>query len=231
MNRITISLLTGVAALSFFSAAHAADLIVDQPAPPVGIVDVSNTWDGIYVGAFVGGVWGTLTDETAVTPLLTTTTDHSGWEVGVNIGADFTLTDGIVAGIVGDIAWVDSNADGTPVTPLTTFNHKLDWRGSIRGKLGFDGGQFMPYLTAGVAFAHGNATFTDITPTTFTDEQTHVGWTVGAGVEFAVADRVSIDLLYRYTDYGTKDYTLAPPTPTSLHLTSNAITAGVNWRF
>ncbi len=40
------------------------------------------------------------------------------------------------------------------------------------------------------------------------DSNTHVGWTAGAGVEFAVTEDVSLDLLYKYTDYGTQDYTL-----------------------
>ena len=61
------------------------------------------------------------------------------------------------------------------------------------------------------------------------DTQTHIGWTVGAGVEFAVADNISLDLLYRYTDYGSKDYDLTATTP--LSLTTHAVTAGVNFKF
>lgn len=219
MNRFTISLLAGVAALSFISTAHAADLIIDQPAPEVGIVDVTNSWDGVFVGGFVGGAWGTATDDDL--SLLTDDLDLSGWLVGVNAGANFTLTNGIVAGVVGDIAWSDISGEEAGV-----LAYNVDWVGSIRGRVGFDGGGFLPYLTAGLAVA--NATATDIVPVE--DTQTHVGWTVGAGVEIAVVDNVSIDLLYRYSDYGTADYSLDAGVE-ELGLTSHQISAGVNWRF
>ncbi len=58
----------------------------------------------------------------------------------------------------------------------------------------------------------------------------HVGWTAGAGVEFAVADNVSLDLQYRYSDYGTQSYTLGGG-DSDFSLTSHAVTAGVNFRF
>lgn len=116
------------------------------------------------------------------------------------------------------MAWPDVGGD---------FDAKTDWQGSIRGRLGFDGGAFLPYLTGGLAFA--NSTLTDNVAAD-SDTQTHIGWTVGAGVEFAVADNVSLDLLYRYSDYGSKDYDLAG-VPESFGLTAHTISAGLNLRF
>src|SRR5690606_16004754 len=114
--------------------------------------------------------------------------DLSGWLAGVNIGANFTVTDGIVAGVVGDIAWSGITDDDIV---------DIGWTGSLRGRLGFDGDAFLPYLTAGLAVA--GVDFDG-------ESQTHFGWTVGAGVEFAVADNVSLDLLYRYSDYQELEY-------------------------
>jgi len=224
MNRPAISLLTGVAALGFISSVQAADLIISEPAPPVGIVDVGGNWDGVYVGAFAGYGWGTVTDEDGlVGPAVDTDYDLTGWQVGVAAGANFTVSEAIVAGIVADIAWADLSGDSA----ADDFSYDVNWLGSIRGRLGFDGGAFLPYLTAGVAFA--NATASE--PVALTeDSQTHIGWTVGAGVEFAVADNISLDLLYRYSDYGSKDYDLTTD-PTSLSLTAHTISAGVNFRF
>lgn len=225
MNRLAISLLTGVAALSFISSVHAADLIIDEPAPPVGIVDVSGNWDGLFIGAFAGYGWGTVTDDDALLGLTSgdDTLDLTGWQVGVAAGANFTVSEAIVAGIVGDIAWTDLSGEDT----ASDFAYDVNWLGSIRGRLGFDGGAFLPYVTAGVAFA--NATASE--PVALTeDTQTHIGWTVGAGVEFAVADNISLDLLYRYTDYGSKDYDLTAPV-TPLSLTTHTISAGVNFKF
>jgi len=224
MNRLAVSLLAGVAALSFISSVQAADLIIEAPAPPVGIMDVGGNWDGVYVGAFVGAGWGTVTDEDGYwNGIADEEFDTSGWLVGVAAGADFTVSEAIVAGIVADIAWADIGGD----QDAGDLNYNTNWVGSVRGRLGFDGGAFLPYLTAGMAFANNTI---DDTFNGFEDTQTHIGWTVGAGVEFAVADNVSLDLQYRYTDYGSKDYDLNIPDQ-SFGLTTHAVTAGVNFRF
>lgn len=202
MNRIALTLLAGVATLGFVSSSHAADLIIESPVSP-GIVDVSGNWDGVYIGVFGGYAAGSLYEDLS--------NDLSGWLVGATVGANFTLTNGIVAGVVGDIAWSDIAVDG--------IDAQLDWVGSIRGRLGFDGGAFMPYVTAGVAFA--SHTFN---PAPFTE--THVGWTAGAGVEFAATEDLSIDLQYRYTDYGVASF----PGP-DVGVTTHQVTAGLNWHF
>lgn len=203
MNRFVIALLSGVAGLALASGAQAADLIIDEPA--AGVVEVAGgNWDGLYVGAFVGGLAGTFEDDAPQEY------DVSGWLAGVNLGANFTVADGIVLGVVGDVAW--SNAENQDNLPLS-----VDWTASLRGRLGFDGGSFLPYLTAGLAVAGGEIEGIS---------ETHVGWTAGAGVEFAVADNISVDLLYRYSDYGTATYNVE-----DISLTSHAVTVGLNFKF
>ena len=211
MKRILIALLTTVAGAGLMSSVYAADLIVDEPAP-VGVVDVSGNWDGVYVGVFAGYGWGSYQE--IGDPDL----DLSGWLVGVNLGADFTVSDGIVLGVVGDIAWSDVGlVDGI-------YSYNVDWVGSLRGRLGFDGGAFLPYLTAGLAVAGASA------EAIFSDSQTHIGWTVGAGVEFAVSEDLSLDLLYRYSDYGSQTYNVGFG-DYDASFTTHAVTVGLNWRF
>lgn len=204
MNRFVIALLSGVAGLALVSGAQAADLIIDEPA--AGVVEVaSGNWDGLYVGAFVGGLGGTFAEDNTNNEL-----DISGWLAGVNLGANFTVADGIVLGVVGDVAWTNAEHDVAPFS--------ADWTASLRGRIGFDAGSFLPYLTAGLAVAGGEIAGVN---------ETHVGWTAGAGVEFAVADNISVDLLYRYSDYGNVDYGFA----NDYSLTSHAVTVGLNFKF
>jgi len=219
MNRIAMALLAGVAFVGFASATQAADLIVDYAPVSPGMINVSGDWDGAYVGVFGGYGWGTLTDEDGEFSPPGTEFDTTGWMLGVNAGADFTISEAIVAGLVGDIAWSNQTAD----TDFGLDSATINWQGSIRGRLGFDGGAFLPYVTAGLAFA--NATVDDGDE----DTQTHIGWTAGAGVAIAVADNVSLDLQYRYSDFGTKTYDLGGDTDVSL--TSNALTVGLNFSF
>lgn len=223
MNRFSLSLLAGVAVLSMASAASAADLLVQQPSMP-GFVDMGGGggWDGAYVGGFVGYGFGTATQDAAdVLFLVDDELDLSGWTVGATLGANFSVAQGFILGAAGDIAWagIGGYESGNGV------DFDVNWTGSFRGKAGFDGGAFMPYLTAGLAFAGATGSDNGADST-----QVHFGWTAGAGVEIAVADQISLDLQYRYSDYGTAEYDL-PADNAELDLNTHAVTAGVNFKF
>ena len=60
-------------------------------------------------------------------------------------------------------------------------------------------------MAGGVAFGGVRTTFSDEDGSTVIGDKTHVGWTVGAGVEYAFTDNVFGRLEYRYNDYGDKD--------------------------
>lgn len=223
MKTILAAALASVSLLAIAPATvMAADLIIEEPIMSPGVVDVGGNWEGVYLGAFIGGASGTAsTDEDAIF-FEDDSMDVSGWLVGVNAGANFYITDGIVGGIVGDIAWSDISGEETFFDD--DYGYEIDWQGSLRAKLGFDGGAFMPYVTGGLAFANGTAytTFED----DFSESSTHIGWTVGAGVEIAATDDLSIDILYRYSDFGSQDYD-----GLDIDLTQHAVTAGLNWKF
>lgn len=221
MNRFALLATVSAIALVGASAAQAADLIVNEA--PVGIVEAPMTgnWDGVYLGVFGGYAAGTLSsDDEDFSFDGETEGDVSGWLLGVQAGANMTLGGSIVAGVVGDIAWsnlsLDEDYEGLEAT--------VDWQGSLRGKLGLDAGVFMPYLTAGLAVANVNI---DADP--YSDSNVHFGWTAGAGVSIAASENMTIDLEYRYTDYGSQDYTFAS-TDVPVSLTSNAVTVGLNWK-
>lgn len=222
MNRIALFAATSALALGVAGAAQAADLIVNE-APTAGYVEApaGGNWDGVYLGVFGGYATGTATndDDTVFLNGSDYSADASGWLLGVQAGANFTLGGSIVAGVVGDIAWSNVELD----TDVSGLSANADWLGSVRGKLGLDAGMFMPYLTAGLAVANANVDYGS-----YSDSNTHVGWTAGVGVSIAAAENMTVDLEYRYSDYGSADYDLGTSVPVSL--TSNAITVGLNWK-
>lgn len=222
MNRISLLILAGAATFVSASAASAADLLINQPAPSYG-GGYSSTggWDGAYIGGFVGYGWGTLMDDDGnITPTAPNETDLSGWTVGAKLGANFSVGGGLVLGAEGDVAWAGiggyNNADD--------IDYDINWTSSLRGRVGYDAGAFMPYLTGGLALA--GATVSD-GPTD--NSQVHFGWTAGAGVEVAATEQISLDLNYRYSDYGQATYDVG--TPSDLDLRTHAVTAGVNFKF
>jgi len=224
MNRFSLTLLAGVAVLSLATGVQAADLLVNSSAPSYGgYTSPTGTWDGAYVGGFVGYGWGTVTQESTDVLFGGTEDDVAldGWTLGATLGANFTVAPGFVLGAAGDIAW--SGIGG--YEPVNAVDYDINWTGSLRGRAGYDAGAFMPYLTAGLAFAGATGSDEGEDST-----QIHFGWTAGGGVEVAATENMSVDLQYRYSDYGKADYSL-PTDDASLGLTTHALTAGVNFRF
>lgn len=212
MNRTAVLLLASISAFGCASAANAADLIIDTPDMPGFVQAPSGHWDGAFVGVFGGYAGGEATSPIDF--------DLNGYLAGVNAGANFTLGGGIVAGIVGDLAW-SNITDDEVFAPPSAFD--VNWVGSIRGRVGYDAGAFMPYLTAGLAFA--NTALTAFNGNEV-GSNTHFGWTVGAGLEVKATDNLSVDLAYRYSDYGAATYGV-----TAWDFNAHQVTAGLNWHF
>ncbi|WP_417309411.1 outer membrane protein [Devosia sp.] len=223
MNRISTLLTAGATILMTASAASAADLLVNGPAPSYndygGYSTSVGAWDGAYVGAFFGYGWGTLMDDDADL-LDSDELGLDGWTLGATLGANFTVGGGFVLGAAGDVAWsgIDGYDSGEGV------DYDINWTSSLRGRAGYDAGMFLPYLTAGLAVAGGTAS-----QGPDEDTQVHFGWTGGVGVEVAAADNVTIDLQYRYSDYGQATYDVDGAF--DLGLVTHTVTAGVNFKF
>jgi len=214
--KLTGKILLAAAAVAGFSgSAMAADLSVPAPAQPAPAytAPAATDWDGPYIGASVGYGWGTATDNGSLGLGSVSTT---GWLVGGQVGYNFHLTDNLVAGVEGNVDW--DNQSGT----LAGFGTlQRNWDGSIRGRLGVDLDGILPYVEAGVAFTNATASGSGISAS-----NTHTGWTAGAGVEFKVADPVSINVEYRYSDYGSQTYN-----GESVGITDNTLRVGVNYHF
>jgi len=206
-------LLTAAAIVAFSgSAAMAADLYV-PPAAPVAAAPAATNWDGPYIGASVGYGWGT-----ASTNVSSLSANTSGWLVGAQLGYNFHVSDNLVLGVEGNLDW--TNETGS-LSGLGSFTN--NWDGSVRGRLGVDLGQWMPYVEAGVAFANATAAAPGGTPSF---SNTHTGWTVGAGVEVMLADNLSANVEYRYNNYGSQTYNGVP-----ISYNDSQIRLGLNYHF
>jgi outer membrane immunogenic protein len=202
------------------TAATAAGVVVDPTATDTA---ATTNWDGFYAGVFGGYAAGTMVTSDPVLHSFNRPLDYSGYLLGVQTGYNFTLGGPLVGGVSVDVAYNNGYASDDSYTP------DLMWSGSATARVGVDIYNVVPYLVGGVAFARASNTDRHNGGPGVTDTQTHVGYTVGTGIEFPLAGNVSANVEVRHTDYGQKTYNLANQTYESL--SDNSARVGLNYHF
>jgi outer membrane immunogenic protein len=236
MYRTAISLLAAAGlGLGLVQAASAADL----PRGPVykapAMMAPVYSWTGLYIGGNVGGSFGEAkTDVTfAGFPLGSTKTNPTGVIGGGQIGYNWQIAPTWLLGVETDFQGSSQSDSATLLAGLGVTN-KLDWFGTVRGRLGYTGfaDRWMIYATGGLAYAH---TKTDglVFGVPFTGEDTRTGWTVGAGIEAATwLPNWTWKVEYLYMDLGKT--TVTDPTGflnLSSRYTDNIVRFGINYKF
>ena len=221
MKRVFFALV-GLAALT--GTAAAADL-PPRPAPapyykaPVAL-PVYN-WTGFYIGINGGGGFGRSRWDS------TNSFNTSGGLVGGTVGYNYQFGQGVV-GLEGDIDWANINGTTNTACPFgcKTSDH---WLSTVRGRLGYAADRFMPYVTGGAAFGDIRAS----TPGFAGANNTNAGWTVGAGLEFAIAGNWTAKAEYLYVNLGKLSCGLSCglAVTDNVSFTTNIVRAGVNYRF
>ena len=133
-----------------------------------------------------------------------------------------------VVGLEGDIDW--ANIKGTTNRGCVGgCSSENTWLGTARGRLGYSFDRWMPYITGGAAF--GDVTTTN--PGFSGATNTQVGWTAGAGVEFAIASNWTAKVEYLHYDLGSFNCGVGCNgfLNDNVKFSADAIRGGVNFRF
>jgi len=241
--------------------ALAADMAV-KARPPVAVAEAVFSWTGFYVGLNAGGAW-TSSDVTFTqtgpvfdqpdrdfgNALGSPSTNRTGFTGGAQAG--YNWQSGIaVVGVETDINYLHTSANvfrsGTlpvvPVVDTSTTAVSTDWLYTLRGRAGLTSGRALFYVTGGLAV--GNERFSQFflhtASGTFeagSSSDTRVGWTVGAGGEYAFTNNWSVKAEYLYVDLGSTGFNsvnnLLPAFTAinSARLTENIGRVGINYHF
>ncbi|MCK1395934.1 outer membrane beta-barrel protein [Bradyrhizobium sp. 1] len=241
------------------TGAQAADLAARPytKAPPA--VAAVYDWTGFYVGGNVGYGWGERADPamsvidggSGLGAFLTTgfpgfpsgnlypNLKPSGVFGGLQIGYDKQFGTWVV-GAVADIQAADFKASRTVSTPASTccnadesLSAKINWFGTVRGKLGFAANDWLFYGTGGLAYGEAKSTLGFVcTPGGVgcagatigfagSQSETKVGWSAGAGVSKAIG-QWNVGIEYLHVDLGRSSVTA---TSTTGFFTATTITA------
>ncbi len=213
----TISLLALTA-----SSAFAAD-IPPRVAPyrtPAYVAPVFN-WTGFYLGINGGYGWGK--------------SDWGGFGDAAPNGGLFGVTAGYnwqapgsawVVGLEGDVDWTNLRGSFTNAACPLGCETRNNWLATLRGRVGYSFDRWLPYLTGGLAVGD-----IKVNPTGFaSSSSTELGWTIGAGLEAAIAPNWSAKLEYLYVDLGNTGCA-ACVAGTNVSFRTSILRGGLNFKF
>jgi outer membrane immunogenic protein len=168
----------------------------------------------------------------------------SGWGIGGHAGFLQQFDSNLVLGVELDASLANfSDSHGQffrpdfigPDSSIAGFVD-LNWNASARLRAGYAMDRFLPYVAGGIAVADVDYgyNFTQA-PITMSGGDLLVGWTLGAGIEYALTDTVSGRFEARHTDYGPGHTVLTGGTrfaiPSRLDLTENRVELGLSLKF
>ncbi|MBR0692984.1 outer membrane protein [Bradyrhizobium lablabi] len=198
--------------------AFAADLPAGyHPALKAPPAPQAFSWTGFYVGLNVGGAFDN-SDRVDVSglpvalggPNLSLRNKSSGITAGGQAGYNYEFSlgnlNGIVIGLEADAAYTDVSGslpiDSSDVAPGSTVNlrSRLDYLGTIRGRLGYAYDRFLVYGTGGFAYGTVEHSADLVQPGVGTRgnaslKTTEIGFAYGGGIEYALP----VDSFYHLT--------------------------------
>ena len=199
-------------------------------------------WTGVYVGGQGGSVWGDAEASFANFPGQGYETGFAGWLLGGQIGYNHQVGQ-IVIGVEADIA----RANGAGASPcpngfVFTCQAELHTLASFSGRAGVLWGRALIYAKGGVTSGrvrlqshfNANTQFNNGPPAGIVGPEngktnTLVGYSAGAGVEFALTDRWSAKAEYLHYDLGSATFALSPALgPVPGDISGDLVKIGVN---
>jgi len=251
-----------VGTFSLSPAALAADIIpLKAPPPPIW------TWTGFYIGGNVGYSWGKANwvyDNPSGTGTNSGSEKLDGFIGGLQVGYNWQLNQTWVLGLEADIQgsaekgssgfsdpyFCDSCLGGAEEAVNGAVGSDIRWFGTVRGRAGvLINPTVLLYGTGGLAYGgiSASGSFMDTAPAPictpaacnwgFNQTTIKIGWTVGGGVEGAIADsrNWTWKVEYLYVNYGTLSgngfSTDVGPYSWSTNVTDNVLRVGVNYIF
>jgi opacity protein-like surface antigen len=205
-------------------------------------------WTGAYVGGFVGGIEGNADWSYQSLPPFpngtNTRTTLAGILAGGTLGYNMQMGPWVI-GLESDIGWTAAGGGKSAPCPsgfLFTCEASMDWLATVTGRLGYAFNRLLVYGKGGLAV--GEVTASSVfnprtlnlgdgesppSATVFSGHDTAVGWTIGGGFEFALAQNWSAKAELMYFDLGQKTYQL--DAPVSIARNGAIGRVGVNYHF
>jgi outer membrane immunogenic protein len=258
-------ILAGVVTASASAPSRAADIMSAPPPPPMAAP--AWTWTGFYIGANAGYGWtstsasftnGPIPSGGGLASLLgpgnPVSFDAVNGLGGVQIGFDWQIASFMLIGIETDFDFTNlrgsNSASNTSliVSPFTsTAEQRVQWFGTVRGRVGFlPWDNLLIYATGG--FAHGgvkqDVAYNDngngvadqdgncnVGPGacyTGSSSRIAIGWAAGGGLEYAFWRHWSVRAEYLFIDLGAHTFNETVPSSNTPGIPPSTMVAHFN---
>ncbi|WP_157016075.1 outer membrane protein [Mesorhizobium xinjiangense] len=212
--------LSALAVLSV-TAANAADVAPSEAPPPTPGIEVPIfTWTGGYIGLQGGYSWADAQLESGAE---TFGGDFGGGMFGGFAGYNWQAGP-VVFGVEGDASAISN--DERFSSSVGDVEVGTDYLASLRGRLGYAWDRVMVYGTGGVAFADASANGV-VNGASLDTSRDLTGWTVGAGVDYAITNNWVGRVEYRYYDFSNEDF----GDLSNVDLDFNTVSVGISYKF
>jgi outer membrane immunogenic protein len=225
---------------------------------------VTYNWTGWYVGFNLGGASSRIEHGLAVPATVdsparafTSSGRETTFTGGFQAGYNWMFVPNWLFGIEADLNHVGASRESNFAflndneEVVGRQKTRLRWLATVRGRLGYTWVNTLVYATGGVAIGgvKSSVDATRIDPNTGPDAQFagsysagRVGWTVGAGIEHALTNRVSIKVEYLHFDLGSFSYNVSLVSGTAStdvpstwfangQISGDIVRLGLNYRF
>jgi outer membrane immunogenic protein len=203
--RVSIGLGDNMLRFGFLSVLFALGMTTATMAGPAPSSLVN--WSGAYLGATLGYGWTRPTYNYEKGSQVGFTA--GGVQGGILGGYNFQ-SGNFVYGVEGDFTLTDMNKyEVNPSGPAPCYEDgcdvRVDWYGTLRGRLGYSFNSVMPFITGGLAVGRvkGDA---DLGACGYIGycgfKDTRAGWTLGAGAEWKINPKWSVKAEYLYVNLG-----------------------------
>lgn len=192
------------------------------------------SWSGLYVGGHAGSAWHDISYVELDDPDAAISPSTMGPAGGVLAGYARPLTH-FVIGMEFDAGTASAHVTSDdPGNDYSAF--ELGWNSHLRGRLAYPRGRVAPFFAAGLAALRMRSD--DVDDDFGEGTATHVGWSVGGGVDAAVTSRFAIRAEFLHDDYNTARHAITAPAGPffpayKIEVTSrsNVLRAAVLYRF
>lgn len=223
MTTRLLALLAGTAVIALASTAvSAADLPSRYAAPaPVVVAAPVFTWTGFYVGVNAGYGWNINDDDVVVGSVTYEVDDEGGFIGGGQVGYNYQISS-FVIGAEADIQYADIGGDNDFGGILDDGDNE-SWFGTVRARGGVAFHRALIYATGGLAYG-------EVTNGFGSSDDVNVGWTIGAGVEYAFTNNLSAKVEGLYVNL-EQDDDGRPIAGGRDEIEFGVVRAGLNYRF